>query len=210
MERLNENIEENSFDFNHLIFECIARNDLRNLEQLLSLDGNAIECLDDFSNTPLLYACYCGRHRAVNYLLAKNADYKRINIFGKPLFRMFLFFCFWVWTLFKFLHFQYSGQNALTLATYSGDRKTCDIILQTIRFDELNTIGLLSPLCVATLQGNIDLVKIYLAMESSSGNSFECSSGSIHGICPLKLAQIMDNTEMTELLRSKHQTHLPI
>lgn len=96
----------------------------------------------------------------------------------------------------------------MTLATYSGDRRTCDIILHTIRFDELNTIGLLSPLCVATLQGNIDLVKIYLAMESSSGNRFECSSESIHGICPLKLAQIMDNTDLSELLRSKHQMHL--
>lgn len=106
-----------------------------------------------------------------------------------------------------YAHFQYSGQNALTLATYSGDRRTCDIILHTIRFDELNTIGLLSPLCVATLQGDIDLVKIYLAMESSSGNRFECSSASIHGICPLKLAQIMNNTDLTELLRSKHQTH---
>lgn len=97
----------------------------------------------------------------------------------------------------------------MTLATYSGDRKTCDIILDTIRFDEWNSIGLLSPLCVATLQGNIDLVKIYLAMESSSGNRFECSSGSIHGICPLKLAQIMNNSDLTDLLRSKHQMHSP-
>lgn len=85
MERLNENVEDNSDDFNHLIFECIARNDLQNLEHLLLLDGNAIECLDDFSNTPLLYACYFGRHRLVNFLLAKGADFKRINIFGKPL-----------------------------------------------------------------------------------------------------------------------------
>lgn len=85
MERLNKNLEDSSFDFNHFIFDCIARNDLQNLEHLLLLDGNAIECLDEFSNTPLLYACFYGRHRVVNYLLAKGADYKRINIFGKPL-----------------------------------------------------------------------------------------------------------------------------
>lgn len=94
MERFDEKIGDNSFDFNHLIFECITRNDLQNLEHLLLLDGNAIECLDGFSNTPLLYACCYGLNRIVKYLLAKGADFKRINIFGKPLFRMFFFF--WV------------------------------------------------------------------------------------------------------------------
>lgn len=102
----------------------------------------------------------------------------------------------------------YSGQNALTLATYSGDQRTCDIILHAIRFDEMNNFGLLTPLCVATLQGNIDLVKIYLAMETPAANLFECSSESMHGICPLKLAQIMKNIDLIELLRCKHQMHL--
>lgn len=94
------------------------------------------------------------------------------------------------------------------MATHSGNRNLCDLILHSIRFDELNGIGLLSPLCVATLQGNIDLMKIYLAMESPS--TVQCASESIHGICPLKLAQIMNNVDLIELLQYKHQMHLKI
>lgn len=77
-------MNDNFIDLNHLIFECIERNDLTTLKHLLSFDdAQFLECLDDFSNTPFLYACHLGRYRIAAYLLAHGADYKRINIFGK-------------------------------------------------------------------------------------------------------------------------------
>lgn len=64
------------------LFECIAQNDLTRLQSFLEKYPDAIECLDAYSNTPLLYACFRGFSEIVMYLLACGADYKRINIFG--------------------------------------------------------------------------------------------------------------------------------
>lgn len=98
------------------------------------------------------------------------------------------------------------GQNALTLATYSGDLETCKSILNIIDFSEFNAMGILSPLCVAALQGNMDIAKIYLTLETS--NRFKCPSETIHGICPLQLAQFNGDRNMTDLLQPQHQMHL--
>lgn len=80
--------------------------------------------------------------------------------------------------------------------------------MQTTNFDEFNKIGVLSPLCVAALQQNIDLAKLYLSFETPAKHLFDCSSESIHGICPLQLAQLTNNADMIELLQPKHQLHL--
>lgn len=100
------------------------------------------------------------------------------------------------------------GQNALTLATYSGDIETCMVLLKRINYNEFNMSGLLTPLCVAALQGNIDIAKIYLTLETPKQNIIDCPSKSIHGICPLHLARIKGDTNMIDLLQSKHQLHL--
>lgn len=69
----------------HHVFGYILRNDLIGLETVLNKFPDALEYNDRFSNTPLLYACYCGRSEIVGYLLASGANHQRINVFGKYL-----------------------------------------------------------------------------------------------------------------------------
>lgn len=64
------------------VFKCIAQNNFTLLKNVIKMYPESIECLDDYSNTPLLYACYRGSSRIAGYLLARGADYMRINIFG--------------------------------------------------------------------------------------------------------------------------------
>lgn len=131
----------------------------------------------------------------------------------------------------SFEPFSIQGQNALTLATYSGDIDTCNVILSRIDFSEFNTNSLLSPLCVAVMQGNTEIaqvkndmdlnapnmnislkfihfIQIYLTLEPPNPNPFDCPSESIHGICPMRLAQLKGDNNMIDLLRPKHQLHL--
>lgn len=65
------------------IMEAVKRNDLFSLQLVLDKFPHALECIDEYSNTPLLLACYRGYDRIVAHLLKCGADYKRINIFGK-------------------------------------------------------------------------------------------------------------------------------
>lgn len=74
-----DNIE----DGHHLVFNSIARDDLIGLETTLNIYPAALESLDKCLNTPLLYACSCGRNRIVHYLLRFGANHERLNIFGK-------------------------------------------------------------------------------------------------------------------------------
>lgn len=188
----------------HDIFELVSHNNLADLETILKQFPHVLESTDLFSNTPLLYACFCGKSDLVSYLLAEGANYKRINIFGncrkshdtqkqkpQPFFLITL-----------------QGQNALTLATYSRDLDTCNAILNHCDFHEFNSSGLLSPLCVAALQGNIQIAKLFLTLETPSQNIFCCPSQTIHGICPMQLAQNNGDARMIDLLRSTHQLHL--
>lgn len=67
----------------HQIFTSIFGNDLSGLQTLLKINPDHLECMDECSNTPLLYACYCGRSPLVDYLLAFGANHQQLNIFGK-------------------------------------------------------------------------------------------------------------------------------
>lgn len=67
----------------HHVFGFILRNDLVGLQTALKQFPDTIEYIDQYSNTPLLYACYYGRSQIVSYLLAIGANHQRINIFGK-------------------------------------------------------------------------------------------------------------------------------
>lgn len=204
----------------NFIFDLIAHNDLRGLQMALNAHPDAIEMLDRYLNTPLLYACQLGYSRIVRYLLGVGANSGQLNIFGKymnlnPLKfrRSFRFDHHFRMTMdFQSIRFfvcsKIQGQNALTLATYSDNLDTCQAILNCIDFNEFNATGLLTPLCVATLQGNIDIAKVYLRLESSNPNVNQCPSETIHGVCPLQLAQIRGDTNMMELLWPEHQPHL--
>lgn len=197
--------------YNRLVFTLILQNDLAKLRSVLNIRPDALESIDQYSNTPLLYASYRGRSQLTRYLLAIGANPKRINVFGKysspKIITIRLINIITTIQLFSYVLLPcHQGQSALTLATYSGDLDTCKSILNAVDFDELNAIGILSPLCVAALQGNTDIAQIYLTLETSK--QFECPSETIHGICPLQLAQNNDDYNMIELLRPKHQTHL--
>lgn len=65
------------------VFDSIFRNDLATLQTSLKIYPDALEYMDRFSNTPLLYASYCGRSCLVRYLFSLGANHHRINIFGK-------------------------------------------------------------------------------------------------------------------------------
>lgn len=96
----------------------------------------------------------------------------------------------------------------MALAAYSNDRRTCETIMRTTTFDGFNSIGILTPLCVAVMQHNIDLARIFLSLETPVNNLYDCPSESIHGICPIQLAVQLNDVNMVKLLRPKHQTHL--
>lgn len=96
----------------------------------------------------------------------------------------------------------------MTLATYSGDLETCNVILAHCDFNEFNATGILSPLCVAVLQGYTDIAKFFLTLEMPTKNLFDCSSESIHGVCPMQLAQFKDDADMMNLLQLRHQLHV--
>lgn len=67
----------------HLIFDLIGHNDLQGLQMVLNEHPDAIETMDRYLNTPLLYACHLGRNRIVGYLLRIGANFGQLNIFGK-------------------------------------------------------------------------------------------------------------------------------
>lgn len=98
------------------------------------------------------------------------------------------------------------GQNALTLATYSGDRKTCELLLKAISYKELLNTSILTPMCTAVLNGDYDLVRFFAEYDFSNRN--ECATASVHGMCPLKLAIYLGYNDMQDFLYPLHCFHL--
>lgn len=67
------------------MLESVKRNDLFSLHFILDKYPFTLECVDEYSNTPLLLACYRGYDRIVAHLLKCGAEHRRINVFGKYL-----------------------------------------------------------------------------------------------------------------------------
>ena len=67
----------------HSIFDLIAHNNLRGLQMALNAHPDAIEMMDRYLNTPLLYACHLGHNHIVRHLLGVGANCGQLNIFGK-------------------------------------------------------------------------------------------------------------------------------
>lgn len=65
------------------LFEYIERQNFNGMDQMLSKSQIGLEHLDDFSNTPFLFACYLGRYPFVKYLAECGANILRINVLGK-------------------------------------------------------------------------------------------------------------------------------
>lgn len=53
------------------------------------------------------------------------------------------------------------GQNALTLATYSGNIECVRILLNSWSYHNYTQSALMPPLCVAAFRGHLDLVKMF-------------------------------------------------
>lgn len=102
----------------------------------------------------------------------------------------------------------FAGQNALALATYSGDQKTCEYLVHMRSFEAYNRSSICSPLCVAVITENIELVKYFLKLEYAGVTAkFQCQSGTIHGLCPLKLAMLQRHKQIIDTLRPTHAHH---
>lgn len=67
---------------NFQLFEMIRLNHFVDFQIILKNQNNNLEMLDEYSNTPLLFACYMGRYLFVKLLCESGANFNRINIYG--------------------------------------------------------------------------------------------------------------------------------
>lgn len=107
------------------------------------------------------------------------------------------------------MHFHwFLGQNALALATYSGDLRTCQTVVDLWGFSNYNQTSILTPLCVAVLTNNYAIAEFYIHFENpTNGCTNNCPSKSMHGVCPLELAKLQSNQNIIELLMPTHGQH---
>lgn len=195
------------------LFKFIAQQNFVGMQQVLAESKGGLEQLDENSNTPFLYACFLGQYRFVRHLHKCGANIMRINVFGNILFGVFLRRCnstpsdTHTSSSISFVTAPLTGQNALALAAYSGDHKTCEFLLRLRSYESFNGNSICSPLCAAVITKNTALVK-YLMRFESAGSKIVCQSPSIHGVCPLKLAMLTYHEEITEALCTSHNNHL--
>lgn len=69
---------------------------------------------------------------------------------------------------------------------------------------------MLPPLCVAALEGNVDMVRFYMARERElpAIADVKCKTSSLHGVCPLQLAVQQEHDDIIRLLRDQHVAHI--
>lgn len=94
------------------------------------------------------------------------------------------------------------------MATYSGDKITCELLLEKWTYKDFNKSSIVTPMCTAVLTGNIELVEFYMKNDIVSSDRNKCTTATIHGLCPLKLAIYEGLTAIQDLLYPKHCFHL--
>lgn len=69
---------------------------------------------------------------------------------------------------------------------------------------------MLTPLCVATLQRNVEMVYFYMARDRDirTVEVGRCKTESIHGICPLSIAVLQADDTIIRLLTDQHIAHI--
>lgn len=162
------------------MLECIRQAQPNSLKSLLGESTVGIEYKDQYANTPLLLACLMGFCDCLRVLIQYGANYRRINLFG---------------------------QNALALAAYSGDAATCEELLTVWPYKKFNKTSILTPMCIAAMHGNVDLVRYFMSIDIESPNPDKCKTRSIHGVCPLHLARVKGHHEVIQLLTPTHDQH---
>ncbi|XP_037956647.1 DNA replication inhibitor plutonium [Teleopsis dalmanni] len=117
--------------------DMVAKNDLLGLQAFCNVARNnpvQLDVLDEYSNTPLLKACYLGSLVCAKMLLQAGADIQVINSMG---------------------------QNALTLATYSRNKTLVLELLKYRSYDDFNSTSMLPALMVAKMLKNHDLIALF-------------------------------------------------
>lgn len=69
---------------------------------------------------------------------------------------------------------------------------------------------MMTPMCVAALQGNVEMVLFYLARDRDipTVDSTKCKTASLHGVCPLRIAVMQGDDEVIRLLTEQHIQHI--
>lgn len=111
--------------------------------------------------------------------------------------------------LIKYLLILILGQNALTLATYGGHIETCHHLVQFANYSTFARKGILTPLCVAVMIGNLELVTYYQHIEPrKSPQKLKCFGATVHNVCPLQLALNTDHENIIAALKYRHRLHV--
>lgn len=97
----------------------------------------------------------------------------------------------------------------MALATFSGNIETCEYLLALSSYDAFNKTSICTPMSVAVLTNNISMIHFYLKFENDLIKMRkECMSKTIHGVCPLKLAQLQNNQQIYNILYPLHKDHI--
>lgn len=70
-----------------------------------------------------------------------------------------------------------TGQNALTLATCSGNMDLIRELLRYCTYKEFNNTTLMPALCVATMRQNWPLVKFYKELDPQNSDDIQTAHG---------------------------------
>ncbi|KAH8298436.1 hypothetical protein KR044_002977, partial [Drosophila immigrans] len=132
---------------------CVAQDDVVSLRIICSQARNYqqnIEDLDKYGNTALLKACYMGRFECARILLDFGADIRAVNYFG---------------------------QNALTLATYTGHLPLVSELLRYRSYKDFNLSSLIPAICVAAMRQHKTLEEYFRRLEPKAVQDLQ----TVHG-----------------------------
>ncbi|XP_022227623.1 DNA replication inhibitor plutonium [Drosophila obscura] len=152
---------------------CVGQNDLVSLRIICTMARNReynVEELDMYGNTALLKACYMGRFECASTLLEFGANIYAVNYFG---------------------------QNALTLATYSGNYPLVRELLHRRSYKDFNLSSLIPASCVAAMQNHVDIEEYFMKKDPSGAHD-----QTVHGLGVNDLHQMMEKAKKLE-----HQLH---
>ncbi|XP_037917112.1 DNA replication inhibitor plutonium isoform X2 [Hermetia illucens] len=145
------------------MFSLVYVNKVRALQSAIPMQD--LEMVDDYGNTPLLMACFLGRDQCVEILVQSGASLKAMNYFG---------------------------QNALTLATYSGNTRIALYLMRYRSYEDFTASSIIPPLCVAILRNNQKLTEIFCA-ESPTADKIR----TVHGVGTRDMVKIFMANDST-------------
>jgi len=157
-------------DIDLKLFNAALRGELINVKLLLKSGANIETSKNSIQATPLNAASQSGHIDVVKYLISKGASVNSVDGTGST--PLYLASDMGHYEIVKLLlkakanvnkiHNK-SGASALTMAVDSGNKKICDLLIKNGA--EINSDGndKMSPLFMAVLRGNIDMVKYLLS-----------------------------------------------